>query len=246
MAFEETVQKLARFSQVSESTVYYWIRAGKIKATKRGKNYNIDFGENREFLTAQLKRKLSKPILAWIPKEIGDYSEWHELLDEFSWLIKICYSSRDDIKRKRFRLDRLFANYLTTHKITLGKVHQIFASNANPNFRLISNDLKRGWYNELSYVVPLKKSTLGLSFDDIELNKEDSSIRFAFPSWRIISAYYSVYFYLRGLTLQKQDGFRLQEHSSTISSFKSNLLQPLAVMSNDIVHKKVQRHRAHC
>lgn len=228
MASEETVQKLAGFLQVSESTVYTWIRAGKINATKYGRNYNIDWGENREFLAAQLRIKHSKPLSAWIPKEIGDYSEWHELLDEFSWLIKICYSSKDDIKRKRFRLDRLFANYLTAHKIDLGKVRQIFASNANPNFRLITNDLKRGWYNELSYVVPLKKSTLGLSFDDIEHNKEDSSIRFAFPSWRITSAYYSTYFYLRGITLQKQDGFRLQEHSSTISSFKSNLLQPLA------------------
>jgi hypothetical protein len=87
------------------------------------------FSENDKFLLAQLKKKHSKPQLAWTPKEIEDYSEWHELIDEICWLIKICYSSKDDIKHKLFRLDRLFVNYLTFHKVTLNKVRQVFTSN---------------------------------------------------------------------------------------------------------------------
>ncbi len=222
-----SIQDIVQFTGVTTGTVYKWIRTGKLKAIKEGKNYDIPFTENKDFLLAQLKKKREKLQLAWTPKEIEDYSEWHELLDELCWLIKICYSSKDDIKHKRFRLDQLFVNYLTFHKVTLKKVSQAFASNPKPNFLRVTDDLKRGWYNELSYALPLRKSTLGLSFSDITLNKEDSSIRFAFPSWRITSAYYSAYFYLRAITLQKQDGFRIQEHNATILGFKNNLLQPL-------------------
>jgi len=222
------VKEIAELAGVAESTIYHWIKSSKLKATKNGKSYIILFSENSDFLLTQLKKKHNKPQSAWTPKEIEDYSEWHELIDEICWLIKVCYSSRDDIKRKRFRLDKLFVNYLVSNKITLNKVKQVFSSNLKPNLKLITDDLKRGWYNELSYLVPLKRSTLGVSFNDIELNKTDSSIRFAFPSWRITAAYYSVYFYLRAVTLQKQDGFRLQEHSVTISTFKNNLFQSLA------------------
>jgi hypothetical protein len=229
MTSEKTtsIQDIVQFTGVTAGTVYKWIRTGKLKAIKQGNIYDIPFSENREFLLAQLKKKRDKLQLAWTPKEIEDYSEWHELLDEICWLIKICYSSKDDIKHKRFRLDQLFVNYLTFHKVTLKKVRQVFVSNPNPNFLRVTDDLKRGWYNELSYALPLRKSTLGLSFSDISLNKQDSSIRFAFPSWQITSAYYSVYFYLRAITLQKQDGFRIQEHNATILGFKNNLLQPL-------------------
>ncbi|NOT04030.1 MAG: hypothetical protein HOP27_05465 [Anaerolineales bacterium] len=222
-----SIQEIIGFTGVTKSTIYRWIKTGKLIAIKDGQSYSILLSENRDFISALIRKKHSKPISVWTPKEIEDYSEWHELIDEICWLIKVCYSSRDDIKRKRFRLDTLFVNYLTSNKITLSKVKQIFASNIKPKLRSITDDLKRGWYNELAYAVPLKKSTLGLSFNDIDLNKAASSIRFAFPSWRITSAYYSVYFYLRAITLQKQDGFRLQEHAASISAFKNNLLQPL-------------------
>jgi len=222
-----SVPRIAEFVGVTESTVYRWVRTGKLKAVKQTQVLEIPFDDNREFLLAQLKKKQSKPESAWTPKEIDDYSEWHELLDEIGWLIKICYSSKDDIKHKLFRLDRLFVNYLTYHKVTLNKVRQVFVSNANPNFQRVTDDLKRGWYNELSYSFPLRKSTLGLSFSDISINKPISGIRFAFPSWRITSSYYSAYFYLRAIALQKQDNFRIQEHNATILSFKNNVLQPL-------------------
>ena len=222
-----SVQYIAEFSGVSKSTIYRWIHIGKLIAVKLGQGYDIPLDENRELLLALLKKKHSKPETAWTPNEIVDYSEWHELIDEICWLIKICYSSTNDIKRKLFRMDRLFVNYLTYHKVTFNKVKQLFISNTRPNFRRVTDDLKRGWYNELSYSFPLRKSTLGLSFTDISINKQVSGIRFAFPSWRITSAYYSVYFYLRAIAIQKQSDFRIQEHNASIQSFKNNVLQPL-------------------
>ena len=127
------IQQIAEFSGVSIGTIYKWIKAGKLKATKQGKTYEVLFSENDKFLLAQLKKKHSKPQLAWTPKEIEDYSEWHELIDEICWLIKICYSSKDDIKHKLFRLDRLFVNYLTFHKVTLNKVRQVFGKLGLPD-----------------------------------------------------------------------------------------------------------------
>jgi len=222
-----SVPRVAVIAGVTESTIYRWIRTGKLKAVKQGQVYEILIDENSKFLNSQLIKKHSKPKSAWTPKEINEYSEWHELIDEIDWLIKICYSSKDNIKHKLFRLDRLFMNYLSYHKVTLNRVRQVFASNTNPNFKGVTDDLKRGWYNELSYSFPLRKSTLGLSFSDISINKPISGIRFAFPSWRITSSYYSIYFYLRAITLQKQRGFRIQEHNATILSFKNNVLKPL-------------------
>ena len=190
--------------------------------------YIIPFNiENSEFILSRLKEKWGRPRRAYIPRQIEGYNEWHQTIDEICWLFKVCYTPKEDVRKKRFRLDRIFHNYLTMHNITLSKVAAIFLSNQNPNTRVITDDLKRGWYNELSYSVPLKKSSLGLSFRDIELNKPITDMRFTFPSWQITSAYYSVYFYLRSITLQKQDNFNLQEHGTTISCFKNNVLNPL-------------------
>lgn len=78
------------------------------------------------------------------------------------------------------------------------------------------------------YSLPSKTSTLGLSFKDVESNKRTATERFAFPSWRISMAYYSAYFFLRSITLQKQANLRLQEHSATVNSFKNNVLPTLS------------------
>jgi hypothetical protein len=219
---------LASVLGVSTQTVYRWIGDGKLKVDGEKGKYDIPTRENTDFIGKQLDKKTRRYLTTtWMPKQLKEYSQWHEFLDELAWLFKISYSSRQDIRQKRFRLDQLFANYIQTHKVTLRKVKQAFGSNNNPNHRLVTDDLKRGWYNELSYAFPLKKSTLGISFRDISTNMETSDIRYAFPSWKIIEAYYSVYFYLRAVTLQKQSGFRIQEHGATISSFKHNVLQPL-------------------
>jgi hypothetical protein len=184
--------------------------------------------KNREFLLLELRKKRDRLLYKpYVPEAIKGYNEWHQIIDEICWLFKVCYTSRDDVKRKRFRMDRILYNYLDIHNIAVKKVTDVFSSNKSPNTKAITDDLKRGWYNELSYAIPIKKSTLGLSFNDIELNKPISNIRFSFPSWQIICAYYSIYFYLRAVTLQKFDNFRLQEHGATIACFKNNVLGPL-------------------
>jgi hypothetical protein len=217
-------KELAADLEVPVWKVLRWIKHGKLVAESSGQDYEIRHDKNHEFIHKQLRKKHNR---VWTPKEIKGYSEWHQVLDELGWLVKICYSSKDEIKKRTFRLDMLFMNYLAVHSITPNRVRNIFPRNGRMQRRKVTDDLKRGWYNELSFLLPLKISTLGLSFPDIAINQSISEKRFAFPSWRIVPAYYSLYFYIRAMALQKQANFRLQEHSSAIATFKNNLLSPL-------------------
>jgi excisionase family DNA binding protein len=223
-----SVAELSEILERSQSTIYRWIRRGKLIPVQEGGQYLIPVtDENSILILDEIRNKYRRPRHRFIPKEIKDYADWHHGLDDIGWLFKICYSPIKDIQKRQFRLDRVFANYLTSNKVTLENVRAIFATNKVPNKMLISDDLMRGWYNELAFIIPLKHSTLGLSFADITINQDISNSRFAFPSWRVIVAYYTVYFYLRGVTLQKQDAIRLEEHSATIRAFKNNVLSPL-------------------
>ena len=91
----------------------------------------------------------------------------------------------------------------------------------------VIEDLRRGWYNELAFAMPLRESLIGLSFRDIVRNQDISNSRFVFPSWRIVSAYYALYFFLRSVTLQKQPNVDVKRHSSTINAFKYNVIPAL-------------------
>lgn len=223
-----SITNLSEILERSPSTIYRWIRQGKLVPIKEGGRYLIPVSEkNDALLFDEIRNKYRRPYRRYTPKEIQEYSEWHHALDEIGWLFKVCYSPIQEIQKRQFRLDRVFANYLIYNKVTLNKVRAVFATNKDPNEKLVSDDLMRGWYNELAFVMPLKESTLGLSFGDITINQEISNTRFTFPSWRIITAYYTIYFYLRGVTLQKQRIIRLEEHKATIRAFKNSVLGPL-------------------
>jgi hypothetical protein len=223
-----TVNQLCDILHIARRTVYRWIRVGHLDADRVDGLYTIpSTTKNTDFIVAIIRNRHSRPESAWVPEGLTDYHGWHQLIDEFVWLVKACYSDKEDLKRKRFRLDRLLANYLRANNVTLGRIkHTFAASSASPPSQ-VADDLKRGWYNEFAYAVPQKPSTLGHSFSDIELNKATSASRFAFPSWRITTAYYTVYFYLRAITLLKQHGFRLEQHGATIAVFKNAIASPL-------------------
>ena len=180
------------------------------------------------FFYRSLKRHEKRPLAAWVPKEIKEFNRWHHLLDEFLWLLKVSYGDPSAIKRKVFRLDKLFCSFITINKVTQARIRNTFASSSSSPTTLVLNDLKRGWYNELAYSFPLRPSTLRHSYSDLEQNKSTSIIRLGFPSWRITTAYYSVYSYLRAVTLLKQSGFRLEQHGATIECFKNGVVNPLS------------------
>lgn len=191
---------MSEFLGVTVETVRRWIRTGVLIAEKKGNKYVIPETENAEFLIQKIKQKQSQPDTPFVPKEIETYDKWHTLLDELCWLVKITYSSRENLKSKKFRLDTLLSSYLQTNSVCLSTVARAIG-NSPLRETTVAGDLKRGWYNELAFAFPLKISTLGLTFRDIHENQDASDDRFLFPSWRIVSAYYASYFYLRSLTV---------------------------------------------
>jgi len=223
----DTVRGLAEFLEVTPGTVRSWIRRGSLVAERRGTRYHIPNDINADFVQKKLKEKHERPNSPFVPKEIGAYEKWHTVLDEFCWLLKVTYTTREDLKARRFRLDSLLAAYLEPNISKVVKIGKLLGSNPSRK-TMVSADLRRGWYNELFYSVPLKTSTLGLSFADIHSNHESSDDRFTFPSWRIVSAYYACYFYLRAITIQKEPAVNVQRHDATINAFKFNVVPVLS------------------
>ena len=168
----------------------------------------------------------TRPRRPYVPREIADYNRWHTVLDDFCWLLKVTYTPPSDLKRKQFRLDVIFANYL---RESIGEMERIASAlGSKPTHDVaVTEDLRRGWYNELAFAMPLRESLIGLSFRDIVRNRDISNSRFVFPSWRIVSAYYALYFFLRSVTLQKEPNVNVQRHSSTINAFKYNVIPAL-------------------
>ena len=183
---------------------------------------------NRGFIYNKLREREFRSPRPYVPRPIAAYNRWHTVIDEFCWLLKVIYTPRHDLRRKRFRLDLMFANYLQA-AIGDGNINQItIALGVTPtNDRIVIGDLRRGWYNELSFAMPLRESLIGLSSRDIELNHDISNNRFVFPSWRIVSAYYALYFFLRSVTLQKVSTVNVQRHAPALNAFKHNVIPAL-------------------
>jgi len=221
------VNEVAELAGVSPSTVRAWIRKGLLKVARSGRFMSISFEDNSAHLLACMRAQHIRPPRTYVPPEIGRYSEWHSVLDELAWLLKAVYSDPTELKRKRFRLDVLFARYITLNRITLKAARREFPSCAATISPQVWQDLQRGWYNEVAFSFPPRSSMLGLSFADVNANEKATATRFLFPSWRITTAYYAVYFYLRAITRLKQPVFRFEEHGATLTNFKNCALRPL-------------------
>lgn len=222
-----TPKEMAKLFEVPTSSVYSWIKKGKLTAIRDKGKLTIPHDElYSSFVTEFIKKKYDVEPEPYFPDELLAYSDWHQTLDYFSWLFKVCYSHPNDLKKKQFNIRVIFENYLTSNKIDLKKIKGQFNS-SDIKIKGITDDFKRGWYNELAYIYPLKNATLGISFREVTENLKISATRFSFPSWKITECYYSSYFYIRSIALYKNPNFRIQEHKATLNTFKNNALDGL-------------------
>lgn len=222
-----TPKEFAQDFEVSISSVYSWLKKGKLTSIQDDGKIKILRDELfSSFLVEYIKKKEGIEPEPYFPEELLAYSDWHQTLDYFSWLFKVCYSSPTDIKKNKFNIRLIFEKYLTDNKIDLNQIKKQFIS-SDIKAKAITDDLKRGWYNELAFIYPLKNATLGISFREITGNLELSTTRFSFPSWKITECYYSSYFYIRSIAIYKNPNFRIQEHKSTLKTFKNNALDSL-------------------
>ena len=219
-----SVLEVSEFLGVSTGTIRKWLQTGRLVGTKLGGTWALPLASNRDFYLDATRVPWDVPQKAYVPDEIGGYHRWHQVVDELSWLMKVCYSDSHAIRRKSFRIDHLFFSYMKKNQVSLRKVRHELASRSRATLKAVGDDLKRGWYNELAFLTPLKPSTLGLSYSDLDSNLDASNERFSFPSWRITQSYYTVYFSLRALTSIKFGGFRYEKHSAPISAFKNSVV----------------------
>ena len=189
-----SVSEVSEFLGVSTGTIRKWLQTGRLVGTKLGGRWALPLEPNRDFYIDATRVPWDAPEKAYVPDEIGGYHRWHQVVDELSWLVKICYSDSHAIRRKSFRIDHLFFSYMKKNQVSLSKVRRELASRSSATLKAVGDDLKRGWYNELAFLTPLKPSTLGLSHSDLDNNLDVSNERFSFPSWRITQSYYTVYF----------------------------------------------------
>ncbi len=218
------VGEVAAFAGVSPATVRRWIRAGQVTAIKESGRYLIPRDENIDFVLAQMRKEYERPEEPWVPADLVTYADWHTVIDELVWLLKVTFSDREALKKREFRLDQLLQRHVEANVGSLRKVRSSFSPAKSLPRELVEDDLLRGWYNELSFAFPLRSSTLGLRFRDVEANKKDAEIRFMFPSWRFIQAYYAIYFYARCLCQMKTSTFRLERHGATLNTFSHGVL----------------------
>ncbi len=224
---EYTPMQMSLLLDVSTSSIYQWIKKGKLNTTRINGKLTILRDELHSSLIGEfIKKKFESDPEPYFPDKLLAYSDWHQTLDYFSWLFKACYSHPNNLKKKHFNIRHIFENYLTVHKVDLKKIKNLFYS-TEIKAKSITDDLKRGWYNELAFIYPLKNATLGISFREVTENLKVSTTRFSFPSWKITECYYSSYFYLRTIAQYKNPNFRIQEHKATLNSFKNNALDSL-------------------
>ncbi len=224
---EWTVAQAAEVLHVTPTTIRRWIAEGHLPVVPQSSPLRVKSHPLNETVRKRMRDGIHRPR-SYVPEGIGRYAAWHHFLDEFVWLIKAAYSDVEDLKRKRFRLDVLYSRYLRANDVTPRVLRRDFGFTAKSVPDGVWQDLSRGWYNEFAFNFPAKTATLGLSFSDIRENEKVTESRFLFPSWRIVTAYYSVYFYLRALARLQQPSFRLQEHNATIVNFKACVLSPLS------------------
>lgn len=165
--------------------------------------------------------------MAFVPDELAEYHDYHAALNNFAWLLKATLTARDDLKRKRFRLDRMLQCYIREHVPDSVVLAGALASPKLTMDRAAAlASLQKVWYNELAFCTPPLVDPLLLDAKGVQINIEASTTRLMFPSWKITQAYYTVYHALRTLVDLRGVPYHKQRHTASARAFKSAMLAP--------------------
>ncbi|MDP4200366.1 MAG: hypothetical protein Q8922_15250 [Bacteroidota bacterium] len=150
--------------------------------------------------------------------ELADFLCFHDTIDAFTWLIKLRYSSKEDIRsRKAYRLDRLFDQFLTEKQFEIGKLTRLKGRSSSPD--RFTFHLTKGWYNEMVRSTPLNENILAIG---TRVSPDSCHGRFA--AWNIVQSYYAIYEYVNALVFTNSDNLRTEEHRKSTNYFHKNLL----------------------
>ena len=177
--------------------------------------------------------------------EIIEYHPFHDFIDRYCWLIKLFYTDKEDIKKKKYRLDVLFQNFLIKNKFSLVKLTQTINSNKGDKSKLVFH-LQKGWYNELVRSIPLSENYLEIGTKARGSIPDSTSV-----SWNITQSYYSIYEYTNSLDYLFNKTIDTRQHrkstnifnNSVLNKFKKNVLfYPFCLSSQNIGVIKYPKH----
>ena len=140
------------------------------------------YDEQKDFITFDSVDSL---ILDDAP-DFLDYLYFHNVIDKFCWLLKFQYSERDVVKRKKYRIDTLFQNYIHLNKYKIEKAAKCISSSISKE--KIEYHLSKGWLNELVRSVPLHADYLEIG---TMLSRWDEPGSEGLTSWNIVQSYYA-------------------------------------------------------
>lgn len=153
--------------------------------------------------------------------EITDYLLFHDTIDVICWLLKIRYSSKENIKKKKYRIDFILDGFLKENKISINKLRSTVGKSFSQDKFIFH--LKKGWYNELVRLVPIPSDFL-----EVGTQLKHSNYIGKSPSWNIIQTYYSIYEYTNAIVFTNTDNLRTEQHRKSTTFFNNNLFPKLS------------------
>ncbi|WP_416670131.1 hypothetical protein [Egbenema bharatensis] len=152
--------------------------------------------------------------------EITEYLFFHDTIDITCWLLKLRYSSKETIKKKKYRIDSILDGFLRENKISINKIRSSIGKKFSQDKFIFH--LTKGWYNELVRLVPVPSDFL-----EVGTKLETSNYVGKSPSWNIIQTYYSIYEYTNSIVFTNTDNLRTEQHRKSTSFFNNNLFSKM-------------------
>lgn len=153
--------------------------------------------------------------------ELINYHPFHDFLDRYCWLIKLFYSDTDNIKKKKYRLDVLFQNFISKNNFSLEKLSDQLKTTKGNEAKIIFH-LQKGWYNELARSLPLNPEYLKIGTDLKGSVADSTSV-----SWNITQTYYSVYEYTNSLAFIFNKKIDTAQHRKSTNIFNNSVLNTI-------------------
>lgn len=249
-----TLEKAIKKYRLSKTFILKLIKSKYIYATdltNYGGGIMIDWEGQQRLRVLSEHPEYKKKVLDFNPSsyydycpEIIEYHPFHDFIDRYCWLIKLFYADKEDIKKRKYRLDTLFQNFLIKSNFSLDKLSQIIGNGGN-NERLIFH-LQKGWYNELVRSIPLSENYLQIG------TKARGSIADATSvSWNITQTYYSIYEYINSLDFLFFEQLNTTQHRKPTNIFNNSVLNklkkgilfyPFFLSSKNTKSKKYPKH----
>ena len=117
-----------------------------------------------------------------------DYLFFHNLLDKYCFALKAHYSDRETVRKRRYRLDLVFQNYLLRNAICAPRRGPGTSSSAIES--KVEFNLTKGWHNELVRGDPLLPDYLKIG---VQLSGWRGPGTGGLAAWNVIQSYYAYF-----------------------------------------------------